>query len=91
MEFRVSKPYYFSIAHYSVHITSSGLLGGLVGNHLLFEGNENLFHGSFRVPVLEKGEVRGNSSVLLVYTGNVDLRVEFDARGSHGVVRAALN
>jgi len=60
----------------SVHISVSGLGVLFVCNHLLFEADEDLFHGRFWTPLLEQGEVIGDQPVGLVYWWHVDLWLE---------------
>jgi len=77
---------------YSVHITVCGLVQVLVRNHLVLDGDEYLLNRVFRVPIFEHRELgRVNLTILLVYRGNVDLRIEFDVHRDARVLRAAGN
>ena len=76
----------------SVHVAFGGLLWAFIRDHLLFEADKNLLHGSFRVPVLEKGEFsRLNFTVVLVNAGKIDLWGKAHNGRSHRVVGSALN
>ena len=76
----------------SVHVTICRLGILLIGNHFLFESNEDLFDCGFPVPLLEQRELAWlDSSILLVYWGDVNFGVEFDGGLNPRVVRAALN
>lgn len=57
----------------SEEVTIGGLLGRLVGNHLLLECNQNLLHVSVLAPAAEEVELAGlDGSVALVHARKVD-------------------
>ena len=67
---------------HSVHIAVSGLVEVFVGNHLVFDSNKHFLHSGFAVPVLQKRELWGlKSAILLVNWRDVDLGVELHGHG----------
>ena len=64
----------------------------LVGDHLVLEADEDLFHVVFTLPVRENVELRGlNLAIALVHAWHVDLGTERDLGGLRRVVRTASN
>lgn len=63
----------------------------LVGDHLVLEADENLFHVVFGFPLLEDVELcRFNSPIGGVHAWQGHLRLEMHLGGLHGVVRPTL-
>ena len=62
----------------------------LVGDHLVFEGNQSLLHVILWLPVCEHGElVHLDLSVALVHAGQVDFGCEGHLGWLHWVIGAA--
>jgi len=76
----------------SEEVTIRGLLGRLVGNHLLLESNQNLLQGSVLAPAAEEVELAGlDGSVALVHARKVDFGSKANYRCGLWVVRATFN
>ena len=66
------------------------LFESLVGDHVVFDGSEEMFKSGCFLPVFEECEVV-DSSIALVDAGEVALIIEFEDGRVLGVGRSALN
>lgn len=72
---------------HSVHVAVSGLVKVLVGDHFIFDGDENFLHGGFTVPVLQEGKLAGvELTCCLVNRGDVNFGVKLHSHGDIGIL-----
>ena len=68
----------------------SRLFDTLIGDHLIFQGDENVLDGGLGLPLLEQVQVF-DSAIGLVDAGNVDFVHEGDLGRFYGVLGPAHN
>ena len=78
------------VVNRSVESIFWGLFKSLVGDHIVFDGGEDVLQGGGFLPVLEEVEVL-NSAVALVDAGQVAFIVELEDWRGHGVVGPTLD